>query len=186
MSGIHTWDSSRRQPAAVRRNQGEIALKNTRRAGVVILALGLGLGAGAWPALAKDKGDGDWKHHRSGHDGPAWGLNVAGDDGPAWGLTVTDHGPAWGVRVDDDNEFSLPIVLDDDVLGEDGSGWDMGLSAFGIDDASITGDNPVADAYLGQSGQGLPISTIGWDNDRQGWLGGLLGDDAWGVVGGMF
>jgi hypothetical protein len=86
------------------------------------------------------------------------------------------------VRVDDDNEFSKPIVLDGDVLGPDGSGWDMGLSAFGIDDASVTGDNPVADAYLGQSGQGLPVSTIGWDNDRQGWLGGLLGDGNW-VIG---
>jgi len=172
--------------------QRENALKITRRVGVVALALGLGLAVGsAWPALANDSSDrgwsGGWSHHHDDDDhGPAWGLEVAGDDGLAWGLTVTDHGPAWGVRVDDDNEFSLPIVLDDDVLGEDGSGWDMGLSAFGIDDASITGDNPVADAYLGQSGQGLPISTIGWDNDRQGWLGGLLGDDAWGVVGGMF
>ncbi len=115
----------------------------------------------------------------------AWGLEVAGEDGPAWGLTVTGHGPAWGVHVDEDNEFDMPIVFDDDVLGEDGSGWDMGLSAFGIDDASWTGDNPVADFYLGQSGQGLPVSTIGWDNDRQGWLGGLLGDDNW-VIGDRF
>ena len=159
-------------------------MTSIRRASVVGVALGLGLGLGAWPALANDKG-GDWgwsDHHRSDHHGQVWGLDVAGEDGPAWGLTVTDHGPAWGVKVDDDNEFSKPIVLDGDVLGRDGSGWDMGLSAFGIDDASVTGDNPVADAYLGQSGQGLPVSTIGWDNDRQGWLGGLLGDDNW-VIG---
>lgn len=155
-------------------------MKNTRRAGVVILALGLGLGAGAWPALAKDKGDGD-NHRRSGHDGPAWGLNVAGDDGPAWGLEVTDHGPAWGVRTRG-HDFDLPVVLDDDVLGP--RGWDRGLSAFGIDDASITGDNPVADAYLGQAGGSN--SQTGWRNDRGGWLGGLLGDDGWGVVGGLF
>ena len=162
-------------------------MKITRRAASVALALGLGLAVGsALPALANDKhGDWGWNHHSDDH-GQAWGLGVAGDDGPAWGLTVTDHGPAWGVHVDDDDEFSLPVVLDDDVLGEDGSGWDMGLSAFGIDDASITGDNPVADQYLGQSGQGLPISTFGWDNDRGGWLGGLLGDDSWGVVGGLF
>jgi hypothetical protein len=151
-----------------------------RRAGVVGLALGFGLGLGAWPAMAND----NWNHHSDDH-GPAWGLEVAGEDGPAWGLKVTGHGPAWGVHVDEDNEFSLPVVVDGDVLGEDGSGWDMGLSAYGIDDASITGDNPVADAYLGQSGQGLPVSSIGWDNDRQGWLGGLLGDDGW-VVGSLW
>ncbi|HET9772726.1 MAG TPA: hypothetical protein VFS16_17660 [Acidimicrobiia bacterium] len=158
-------------------------MKNTRRAGVVVLALGLGLGAGAWPALAKDKGsDHGWKHHRhSDHDGGAWGLNVAGDDGPAWGLEVTDHGPAWGVRTRG-HDFDLPVVLDDDVLGE--RGWDRGVSAYGIDDASITGDNPVADAYLGQSGGSN--SQTGWRNDRGGWLGGLLGDDGWGVVGGLF
>jgi hypothetical protein len=165
--------------------QGRTALKSIRRASVVGLALGLGLGLGAWPAMANDKHDswGGW--HDDDRSADVWGLEVAGEDGPAWGLTVTDHGPAWGVRVDDDDEFDMPIVFDDDVLGEDGSGWDMGLSAYGIDDASWTGDNPVADAYLGQSGQGLPVSTIGWDNDRQGWLGGLLGDDAW-VVGSMF
>jgi hypothetical protein len=160
-------------------------LKSIRRASVVGLALGLGLGLGAWPALASDKHDGWGGGHDRDHSADVWGLEEAGEDGPAWGLKVTDHGPAWGVKVDDDNEFDLPIVFDDDVLGEDGSGWDMGLSAYGIDDASWTGDNPVADAYLGQSGQGLPVSTIGWDNDRQGWLGGLLGDDAW-VVGSMF
>ena len=162
-------------------------MKTTRRAASVALALGLGLAvgsacAGSWQTTSTATGAG---HHSDDH-GQAWGLDVAGDDGPAWGLTVTDHGPAWGVHVDDDDEFSLPVVLDDDVLGEDGSGWDMGLSAFGIDDASITGDNPVADQYLGQSGQGLPVSTFGWDNDRGGWLGGLLGDDSWGVVGGLF
>jgi hypothetical protein len=155
-----------------------------RRAGVLGLALGLGLGLGAWPAMASD--DWGWSHWDSSDDnGDVWGLEVAGEDGPAWGLEVTGHGPAWGVQVDEDDEFSLPIVFDDEVLGEDGSGWDMGLSAFGIDDASWTGDNPVADAYLGQSGQGLPVSTLGWDNDRQGWLGGLLGDDSW-VLGGLF
>jgi hypothetical protein len=154
-----------------------------RRAGVLGLALGLGLGLGAWPAMANDSWNAGWDH--SDDHSTAWGLEVAGEDGPAWGLTVTGHGPAWGVQVDEDDEFSLPIVFDDEVLGEDGSGWDMGLSAFGIDDASWTGDNPVADAYLGQSGQGLPVSTIGWDNDRQGWLGGLLGDDSW-VVGGLW
>jgi hypothetical protein len=153
-----------------------------RRAGVLGLALGLGLGLGAWPAMASDNWG--WGDH-SDDNGDVWGLEVAGEDGPAWGLTVTGHGPAWGVQVDEDDEFSLPIVFDDEVLGEDGSGWDMGLSAFGIDDASWTGDNPVADAYLGQSGQGLPVSTIGWDNDRQGWLGGLLGDDSW-VIGGLW
>ncbi|HEV8626329.1 MAG TPA: hypothetical protein VG034_17905, partial [Acidimicrobiia bacterium] len=147
------------------------------------LALGFGLGLGAWPAMANDNWNAGWNH--SDDHSSAWGLEVAGEDGPAWGLGVTGHGPAWGVHVDEDNEFSLPIVADGDVLGDDGSGWDMGLSAFGIDDASFTGDNPVADAYLGQSGQGLPVSTIGWDNDRQGWLGGLLGDDSW-VVGGLF
>ena len=154
-----------------------------RRAGVIGLALGLCLGLVAFPAMANDSWDAG-RHHSDDHS-TAWGLEVAGEDGPAWGLTVTGHGPAWGVHVDEDNEFDMPIVFDDDVLGEDGSGWDMGLSAFGIDDASWTGDNPVADAYLGQSGQGLPVSTIGWDNDRQGWLGGLLGDDGW-IVGGRF
>ena len=154
-----------------------------RRAGVVGLALGLGLGLVAWPAMANDSWNAGW-NHSDGHS-TAWGVEVAGEDGPAWGLKVTGHGPAWGVHVADDNEFSVPEVIDGDVLGPDGSGWDMGLSAFGIDDASFTGDNPVADSYLGQSGQGLPISTNGWDNDRQGWLGGLLGDDSW-VVGGLF
>lgn len=166
-------------------------MKITRRAGAVALALGLGLTVGsAWPAMAKDKGHDrhhsswGWDHHDDDDHGPAWGLEVNGDDGPAWGLDVTGHGPAWGVHVDDDHEHSLPVVLDGDILGEDGSGWDMGLSAFGIDDASVTGDNPVADAYLGESGTGY--STWGWDNDRQGWLGGLLGDDAWGVVGALW
>jgi hypothetical protein len=150
-----------------------------RRAGVIGLALGLGLGLAAFPAMANDSWDAGWDHSDT------WGLHVDDEDGPAWGLDVTGHGPAWGVHVDEDNEFDMPIVFDDDVLGEDGSGWDMGLSAFGIDDASFTGHNPVADFYLGQSGQGLPVSTIGWDNDRQGWLGGLLGDDPW-VIGGLF
>ena len=152
-------------------------MNSIRRASVVGLALGLGLGAFA-PAMANDK-------HRSDRNGDVWGLNEAGRDRGAWGLKVTDHGPAWGVHVDDHDKFDMPIVFDDDVLGEDGSGWDMGLSAFGIDDASWTGDNPVADFYLGQSGQGLPVSTDGWDNDRQGWLGGLLGDDSW-MAGGLF
>jgi hypothetical protein len=121
-------------------------------------------------------------HHGSEDHSPAWGVDVAGEDGPAWGLTVTDHGPAWGVPVADDSAFSLPVVLDGDVLGQ--KGWDRGLSAFGIDDASITGDNPVADAYLGQPGSS--DSLTGWTNDRGGWLGGLLGDNGWGVVGGAF
>lgn len=160
-----------------------------RRATVVGLALGLGLGAFV-PAMASDKDNswGGWQHlsdREDDKDGDVWGLDEAGDDRGAWGLKVTDHGPAWGVQVDDDDEFDMDIVFDDDVLGEDGSGWDMGLSAYGIDDASWTGDNPVADAYLGLSGQGLPVSTMGWDNDRQGWLGGLLGDDPW-VLGGRF
>ena len=141
-----------------------------RRATAIGLALGLGLAA---PALASTGG-----HHHS----TAWGVDVAGEDGPAWGLTVTDHGPAWGVRGADDHRFSLPVVLDGDVLGS--KGWDRGLSAFGIDDASITGDNPVADAYLGQPGASNAVT--GWTNDRQGWLGGLLGDEGWGVVGSVF
>jgi hypothetical protein len=154
-----------------------------RRAGVVALALGLGLGVGAWPALANDKhADWGWSHHGSDDHGTAWGLGVAGEDGPAWGLNVTGHGPAWGVHVDEGDGFSLPVVLDDDVLGP--RGWDRGLSAFGIDDASITGDNPVADAYLGQPGASNALT--GWTRDRQGWLGGLLGDEGWGVVGGRF
>jgi hypothetical protein len=163
--------------------KGRTALKITRRAGAVALTLGLGLAVGsAWPALANDDhGDRGGKHHRSGHHSPAWGLDVAGDDGPAWGLEVTDHGPAWGVRTRG-HDFDLPVVLDDDVLGQ--KGWDRGVSAYGIDDASITGDNPVADAYLGQAGGSN--STTGWTNDRGGWLGGLLGDDGWGVVGGHF
>jgi len=145
-----------------------------RRVGAAGVALGLGLGLlGAWPALANSD-----RHDRS----AAWGLNVAGEDGPAWGLTVTGHGPAWGVHVDKKDRFSLPVVLDDDVLGP--RGWDRGLSAFGIDDASITGDNPVADAYLGQPGASNAVT--GWTNDRQGWLGGLLGDEGWGVVGSVF
>ncbi len=157
-----------------------------RRAGVLGLALGLGLGMAAFPAMAND--DWDWSTEWvddaadaawGDADDDAWGVQVDDEDGPAWALDVTGHGPAWGVHVDEDDEFDLPIVFDDEVLGEDGSGWDMGLSAYGIDDASWTGDNPAADFYLGQSGQGLPVSTIGWDNDRQGWLGGLLGDDGW-------
>jgi hypothetical protein len=158
-------------------------LTTIRRAAVVGVALGLGLGSLGAPALANDRhAHRAWSHHGSDDNSEAWGLDVTDEDGPAWGLTVTDHGPAWGVHVDDDDEFSLPVVLDDDVLGPDGSGWDMGLSAFGIDDASITGDDPVADAYLGQSGFN---STDGWTNDRQGWLGGLLGDDPW-VIGGLW
>jgi hypothetical protein len=154
-----------------------------RRAGVLGLALGLGLVLAAFPAMANDSWDAGWDHSDDHAD--TWGLHVDDEDGPAWGLDVTGHGPAWGVHVDEDNEFDMPIVFDDDVLGEDGSGWDMGLSAYGIDDASWTGDNPAADFYLGQAGQGLPVSTIGWDNDRQGWLGGLLGDDGW-MAGGIF
>ena len=163
-----------------------------RRAGVVGLALGLGLGLVAGPAMAND----DWNWGPKWADDAvdavwgdvdhddAWGVDVEDEDGPAWGLDVTDHGPAWGVQVDDEEEIELPIVFDDEVLGEDGSGWDMGLSAFGIDDASFTGHNPVADAYLGLSGW-APTSTLGWTNDREGWLGGLLGDDSW-VIGGLW
>jgi hypothetical protein len=148
-----------------------------RRAGVVALALGLGLGVGAWPALANDK-HGDWGWNGSSDDhGAAWGLNVAGDDGPAWGLTVTGHGPAWGVPVEEGDGFSLPVVLDGD-----GANWANGTSAFGIDGATITGDNPVADGYLGQPGFN---STDGWTNDRQGWLGGLLADEGW-LAGSIF
>jgi len=153
-------------------------LTTIRRAAAIGLALGLGLGmTSAVPALA----NWDGHHHDSGDHGTAWGLNVTNEDGPAWGLKVTSHGPAWGVRVDDANKFSLPVVLDDDVLGL--RGWDRGLSSFGIDDASITGDNPVADAYLGQPGS--DNSLTGWTNDRGGWLGGLLGDNGW-EVGSLF
>jgi hypothetical protein len=155
--------------------QGRTVLRSIRRVSAVGVVLGLGLGMIAAPALANDKHHGD-------RSSDVWGLNVAGEDGPAWGLTVTGHGPAWGVHVDDDDEFDMPIVFDDDVLGDDGSGWDMGLSAYGIDAASWTGDNPAADFYLGQPGFN---STDGWDNDRQGWLGGLLGDDQW-VIGGLW
>jgi hypothetical protein len=152
-------------------------LTTIRKVGAVGIALGLGLGlTAAWPALASDHG---WSHGSDDHSS-AWGVHVAGDDGPAWGLTVTGHGPAWGVHVDEDNSFSLPVVLDAEGPIPD---WSNGTSAFGIDDASITGDNPVADAYLGQPGFN---SLTGWTNDRQGWLGGLLGDDGWGVVGGLF
>jgi hypothetical protein len=150
-------------------------LTTIRRAAALGLALGLGLGA---PAMASS---GHAWHHGSDQHSTAWGVDVAGEDGPAWGLTVTDHGPAWGVRVADDSAFSLPVVVDGDLLGQ--KGWDRGLSAFGIDDASITGDNPVADAYLGQPGSSNSLT--GWTNDRGGWLGGLLGDNAW-VAGGLF
>jgi len=68
-------------------------------------------------------------------------------------------------------------------LAPSNAAWANGVSAFGIDGASITGDNPVADAYLGQSGGSN--STTGWRNDREGWLGGLLGDEGW-RVGGLF
>lgn len=151
-------------------------MTNIRRAAAIGLAFGLGLAA---PAMASTGGH-SW-HHGSDDHSPAWGLGVAGEDGPAWGLTVTDHGPAWGVRGADDHSFSLPVVADGDLLGQ--KGWDRGLSAFGIDDASITGDNPVADAYLGQPGASNALT--GWTNDRGGWLGGLLGDDSW-VAGGLF
>jgi hypothetical protein len=157
-------------------------LKITRRAGAVGLALGLGLGlVGAWPALAStghDHGHRAFSNSHCDDHGTAWGLDVNGEDGPAWGLDNTRHGPAFGVHVDRRDRFSLPVVLDDSVLCHGG----MGVSAFGIDDASITGDNPVADAYLGNSGWN---SLAGWTNDRQGWLGGLLGDDPW-VIGGQF
>ena len=156
-------------PADARR----IALTTIRRAGAIGLALGLGLGlTSAFPALANTGGR--W-HHGSDDHGTAWGLNVAGDDGPAWGLTVTDHGPAWGAPVHG-HDINLPVVLDGDVAA--GPGWANGVSAFGIDGATITGDNPVADAYLGQPGFN---STTGWTNDRDGWLGGLLGDEGWRV-----
>jgi len=145
-------------------------LTTIRRVATIGLALGLGLGAtSAWPALAST----GWHHHGSDNNGPAWGLGVAGEDGPAWGLTVTDHGPAWGAPVHG-HEFQLPVVLDNA-----GPGWANGVSAFGIDGGSITGDNPVADAYLGQPGSDQ--STTGWTNDRGGWLGGLLGDNGWQV-----
>ena len=140
-----------------------------RRAAAIGIALGLGVGA-MTPALA------NWDHR--GDHSPAWGLNVTHNDGPAWGLTNTDHGPAFGVDTHG-RDFSLPIVLPGDVAGD--NGWAKGLSAFGIDDATITGDNPVADAYLGQAGGSN--ATHGWTNDRGGWLGGLLGDGAWNVGG---
>ena len=160
-------------PADVRR----IALTTIRRVGAIGVVLGLGLGlASAWPALAGTGGHRAWHHHHgSDSHGAAWGLNVAGDDGPAFGLTVTDHGPAWGTH-SDARDIRLPVVLDGDVAK--GAGWANGVSAFGIDGATITGDNPVADAYLGQSGFN---STTGWKNDRNGWLGGLLGDAGWRV-----
>ena len=149
-----------------------------RRVATIGLTLGLGIGAAsAWPALANTGGHDGWRHHGADDNGAAWGLNVAGEDGPAWGLTVTDHGPAWGAPVSD-NEFRLPVVLDDATPG-----WANGVSAFGIDGGSITGDNPVADAYLGQPGSDQSVT--GWNNDRGGWLGGLLGDDGW-QVGSLF
>ena len=150
-----------------------------RRAGAVGIALGLSLGlATAVPALA-DGGHG----HRGSDRGGAFGLNVAGDDGPAWGLTNTEHGPAFGIRERGRN-IHLPVVLDaNGPLAPSNAAWANGVSAFGIDGASITGDNPVADAYLGQSGGSN--STTGWRNDREGWLGGLLGDEGW-RVGGLF
>jgi hypothetical protein len=124
---------------------------------------------------------GDW--HNSNDGGQAWGLNVAGDDGPAFGLTVTDHGPAWGAPVSG-GEIHLPVVLDGEgPLAPSAPAWANGVSAFGIDGATITGDNPVADAYLGQPG--ASNATTGWTNDRNGWLGGLLGDQGW-RVGGLF
>ena len=145
----------------------ENALTTTQRVAAIGLALGLGLGAmSAGPALAHTGG--------SDNHGPAWGLNVAGEDGPAFGLGVTHHGPAWGTRVHG-RRFHLPIVLDH--AGP--TAWANGVSAFGIDGATITGDNPVADAYLGQSGGSN--STHGWRNDRGGWLGGLLADNSWQV-----
>jgi len=161
-------------PADARR----IALTTIRRAGAIGLALGLGLGlTSAFPALANT----GW-HHGSDDSGAAWGLNVAGDDGPAWGLTVTEHGPAFGIR-ERGPDINLPVVLDGEgPLSPSAPAWANGVSAFGIDGATITGDNPVADAYLGQSGFN---STTGWRNDREGWLGGLLGDEGW-RVGGLF
>jgi hypothetical protein len=161
-------------PADARR----IALTTIRRAGAIGLALGLGLGlTSAFPALANT----GW-HHGSDDNGAAWGLNVAGDDGPAWGLTVTEHGPAFGIR-ERGHDIHLPVVLDGEgPLSPSAPAWANGVSAFGIDGATITGDNPVADAYLGQSGFN---STTGWRNDREGWLGGLLGDEGW-RVGGLF
>ena len=151
-----------------------------RRAGAIGVALGLGVGLlGALPAMASS----GWHHHRGDADrGAAWGLNVNGDDGPAWGLDNTGHGPAFATPVDD-GKIELPVVLDQrgPTAPENGS-WANGVSAFGIDGATITGDNPVADAYLGQPGFN---STDGWTNDRQGWLGGLLADDGW-LAGGNF
>jgi len=154
-------------PADARR----IALTTIRRAGAIGIALGLGLGlTSAVPALAHTD------------HGPAWGLHVAGDDGPAWGLTNTKHGPAFGIRARG-RHIHLPVVLNGKgPLSPSNGAWANGVSAFGIDGASITGDNPVADAYLGQSGFN---STTGWRNDRKGWLGGLLGDEGW-RVGGLF
>jgi hypothetical protein len=149
-------------------------LTTIRRAGAIGIALGLGLGlTTAFPALA---GTGHW--HHGGDHGTAWGLSVAGDDGPAWGLTNTDHGPAFGTPVHG-HDIKLPVVLDGEgPLAPSAPAWANGVSAFGIDGATITGDNPVADAYLGQPGFN---STTGWTNDREGWLGGLLGDQGWRV-----
>ena len=147
-----------------------------RRAGAIGVALGLGLGLmGALPAMASS----GWHHHH-GDDNPgaAWGLNVNGDDGPAWGVDNTGHGPAFGTPVAD-GKIELPVVLDQEgpTAPENGS-WANGVSAFGIDGATVTGDNPVADAYLGNSGWN---STSGWNTDRRGFLGGLLGDEGWRV-----
>jgi hypothetical protein len=155
-------------------------VKTIRRAGVIGVAFGLGFGLiGVWPAMA-NSGE---HHHRGADDnGAAWGLNVNGDDGPAWGLDNTWHGPAWGVPVShDDGKIELPVVLDQEgpTAPENGS-WANGVSAFGIDGATITGDNPVADAYLGNAGWN---SVAGWTTDRRGWLGGLLGDEGWRVGG---
>ena len=151
-----------------------------RRAGAIGVAFGLGFGLlGAWPAMASS----GWHHHRGADDnGAAWGLDVNGDDGPAWGLDNTWHGPAFGVPVShDDGKIELPVVLDQEgpTAAENGS-WANGVSAFGIDGATITGDNPVADAYLGNDGWN---SLAGWTTDRRGWLGGLLGDEGWRVGG---
>ena len=151
-----------------------------RRAGAIGVAFGLGFGLlGAWPAMASS----GWHHHRGAEDnGAAWGLDVNGDDGPAWGLDNTWHGPAFGVPVShDDGKIELPVVLDQEgpTAAENGF-WANGVSAFGIDGATITGDNPVADAYLGNDGWN---SLDGWTTDRRGWLGGLLGDEGWRVGG---
>jgi hypothetical protein len=143
-----------------------------RRAAAVGIALGLGLGA-MTPALASSG-----RHGRENDHGPAWGLDINGDDGPAWGLDNTHHGPAFGTPAVGAG-IHLPVVLDGEgPLAPSAPAWANGVSAFGIDGATITGDNPVADAYLGQPGFN---STDHWMNDRKGWLGGLLGDGGWRV-----